>query len=139
MLPDLTHKYYLLGKPKECFNTMKKWNYFKMDEKTGNLGHTVSDLDTLLVDKLDIVRGLCGFPFKITSGYRTPLENKQVGGVNGSAHTKRLAVDIACTDASKRMSIVGNAWNNGFIGIGINKTYIHLDVDSTQNKRIWLY
>ena len=137
-LPDLTHKYYLLGKPKECFNTMK-WKHFTLEENTGSLGHTIADLDTNLVDKLDNLREICGFPFKINSGYRTVAENKAVGGVDGSAHTKRLAVDIACTDAIKRLAIVGNAFNNGFIGIGINKTYIHLDIDSSQNRRIWLY
>jgi len=116
-----------------------RWKYFNKDEGTGSLGYKISDLDPILVDKLDIVRGLCGFPFKINSGYRTEAENKAVGGVDGSAHTKRLAVDIACTDATKRLTIVGNAWNNGFVGIGIASSFIHLDIDSSLSRRIWLY
>lgn len=118
---------------------MPKWKYFKLTEKTGSLGHTVADLDKNLVDKLDIVRGLCGFPFKINSGYRTVAENSRVGGVSGSAHTKRLAVDIACTDSSKRLTIIEHALNNGFIGIGIHGKYVHLDLDTTKKRRIWLY
>lgn len=137
-LPDLTHKYYLLGKPKDCFKTMKTWKYFKLEEKTGSLGHTVKELDATLVDKLDELRGICGFPFIITSGYRTINENKEVGGVAGSAHTKRLAVDIACTDSSKRMKIVGEAYRMGFVGMGIDKEFVHLDIMEGK-KRIWLY
>lgn len=137
-LPDLTHKYYLLGTPKDCFKTMKTWKYFRLSEKTGSLGHTVADLDTRLVDKLDELRGVCGFPFHITSGYRTPEENKKVGGVAGSAHTQRLAVDIACTDSNKRIKIVGEAYKMGFIGIGIDKNFVHLDI-ADGKQRIWLY
>lgn len=116
-----------------------RWKYFKLEEGTGSLGYKVKDLDPTLVDKLDIVRGLCGFPFKINSGYRTPAENNAVGGVDGSAHTKRLAVDIACTDANKRLIIVGEAYKMGFIGIGISSTFCHLDLDSSLSRRIWLY
>ena len=120
-------------------NTTSRWKHFKMTEKTGSLGHTVSELDPNFVDKLDELREICGFPFKITSGYRTVEENKKVGGVAGSAHTRKIGVDIACTDAEKRMIIVGNAWNNGFIGIGVNSVYIHLDFDTSNKRRIWLY
>lgn len=88
---------------------------------------------------LDNLREICGFPFVITSGYRTEEENKLVGGVAGSSHTKRLAVDISCSDAGKRIKIVGEAYENGFIGIGIDKTFVHLDIDTSFVKRIWLY
>lgn len=140
-LPDNTHKYFLDGTPEKCLEDFKtmNWKYFKLTEKTGSLGHTVADLNKSLVDKLDILRGICGFPFNITSGYRTEEENKDVGGVEGSAHTKRLAVDIACSDAYKRMKIVGEAYKMGFMGIGIDKNFVHLDIDSEHDRRIWLY
>ena len=118
---------------------MKNWNHFTLEELTGSLGHTIADLNTNLVDKLDLLREKCGFALICNSGYRTVSENKAVGGVDGSAHTKRLAVDIACTDAQKRIKIVGEAYALGFIGIGINKTYVHLDIDDTYKQRIWLY
>lgn len=140
MLPDLTHKYYLLGEPKDCFKTMKTWKYFKLNEKTGSLGHTVADLDTKLVDMLDELRGICGFPFIITSGYRTPEENAKIkGSVAGSAHTKRLAVDILCTDSKKRIKIIGEAYLMGFVGIGADKQFVHLDIDTSEKQRVWLY
>ena len=148
---DNTHKYFLLETPEKCLEDftnlpiitpnlpINRWKHFKMTEKTGSLGHTVSELDPNFVDKLDELREICGFPFKITSGYRTVEENKKVGGVAGSAHIKRLAVDIACTDDTKRMKVIGEAYKLGFIGIGSHKLYIHLDLDSSKNKRNWLY
>lgn len=140
-LIDNTHKYFLEGKPEKCLEDfkIKTWKYFKLTEKTGSLGHTVADLDTKLVDMLDELRGICGFPFRITSGYRTVAENAKVGGKPNSAHIKRLAVDIACTDSKKRIKIVGEAYKMGFIGIGIDKSFVHLDIDSSENRRIWLY
>lgn len=120
--------------------TMKKWKYFKLTEKTGSLGHTVADLDTNLVDKLDIVRGLCGFPFKINSGYRTVTENKNVGGVSGSAHTKRKSVDISVTDSVKRFKIIKFALSNGINRIGVAKDFIHLDIsEDLPPNVIWTY
>jgi len=144
-LPDNTHKYFLAGTPEKCLEDFKKeeetetWKYFKLTEKTGSLGHTVADLDPTLVDKLDELRGLCGFPFIITSGYRTPEENARVGGIAGSAHTKRLAVDVLCNDSSKRRKIERHALENGFIGIGFDKVYVHLDLDNSKEERTWIY
>lgn len=140
-LTDNTHKYFLEGKPEKCLEDfkIKTWKYFKLKEKTGSLGHTVADLDTRLVDILDKMREECGFPFTITSGYRTVEENKLVGGVAGSAHIKRLAVDIKLTNPSRRLPIVESALKNGIIGIGIHKDFTHLDIDDTKDKRIWIY
>ena len=139
-LQDNTHKYFIEGKPEKCLEDfkVKTWKYFKLSEKTGSLGHTVADLDTKLVDMLDELRGICGFPFKITSGYRTVAENAKVGGVDESSHTKRLAVDISCTDSNRRVKIVCEAYKMGFIGIGIDKNFVHLDIASGK-QRIWLY
>lgn len=141
-LLDNTHKYFLEGKPEKCLEDfkMKTWKYFKLNEKTGSLGHTVADLDTKLVDMLDKLRGICGFPFVITSGYRTPSENAKIkGSVAGSAHTKRLAVDILCTDSKKRIKIIGEAYLMGFVGIGADKEFVHLDINTSDKQRVWLY
>ena len=116
------------------------WKYFKLTESTGSNGHTVAELNKELVDKLDIVRGECGFPFVINSGYRTPAENALLkDSVTDSAHTLRLAVDIKCIDSTKRMKIVSSAFLHGFKRIGIANTYIHLDLDKNKPNSIWLY
>lgn len=139
-LTDNTHKYFLEGKPEKCLEDfkIKTWKYFKLTEKTGSLGHTVADLDPTLVDKLDELRDICGFPFKINSGYRTVEENKKVGGIKDSAHIQKKAVDIACTDDTKRMKIIGEAYKMGFVGIGSDKLYVHLDI-ADGKQRNWLY
>jgi hypothetical protein len=119
---------------------IKTWKYFKLTESTGSNGHTVAELNKELVDKLDIVRDICGFPFVINSGYRTVKENSLLkDSVTDSAHTLRLAVDIKCTDSTKRMKIVSSAFLNGFKRMGIAPTYIHLDLDQNKPNSIWLY
>ena len=50
----------------------------------------------LTANKLECVRKVLGFPIIITSGYRCPALNTQVGGSPTSAHTKGLAVDFHC-------------------------------------------
>jgi hypothetical protein len=47
-----------------------------------------------LAGELQIVRDLYGKAMPVTSGYRCPVVNKAVGGVNNSAHAKGLAADI---------------------------------------------
>jgi len=116
------------------------WKYFKLTESTGSNGHTVSELNKGLVDKLDIVRGECGFPFIINSGYRTPTENSLLkDSVKDSSHILRLAVDIKCIDSTKRMKIISSAFLHGFKRIGIHSQYIHLDLDNSKSSSIWLY
>ncbi|KQC10526.1 MAG: peptidase M15, partial [Candidatus Cloacimonas sp. SDB] len=57
-----------------------------------------SNISANLVLKLDLARELAETPFIITSGYRCPKHNREVGGVKDSAHVKGLAVDIAVPD-----------------------------------------
>ena len=47
-------------------------------------------------NKLELVRKVLAHPIIITSGYRCPALNTQVGGSPTSAHTKGLAVDFHC-------------------------------------------
>ncbi len=56
-----------------------------------------------LVFMLDLARSLAGIPFNISSGYRCKKHNKQVGGVNNSAHVTGLAVDIEVPDSVSRL------------------------------------
>ena len=50
----------------------------------------------LTANKMECVRKVLGFPIIITSGYRCPALNTQVGGSPTSTHTKGLAVDFHC-------------------------------------------
>ena len=117
----------------------KTWRYFKLTEKTGTYG-TIADLLPELVDKLDEARHIAGVPFKITSGYRNPKHNAQVGGVDDSTHTTKEAVDIACTDSAIRWKIINALIQVGFNRIGVAKNFIHADISKTKPQNvIWTY
>lgn len=56
--------------------------------------NSLDNMLELIVNCLQPVRELLGAPMIITSGYRNPLVNRLVGGVNSSQHTKGQAVDF---------------------------------------------
>ena len=58
-------------------------------------GSGKTKMSTEFIHKLDRIRERAGFPFIITSGYRTDSHNAAVGGVSNSSHKKGLAVDIS--------------------------------------------
>jgi hypothetical protein len=92
-------------------------------------------MDRDLIDKLEELRTRCGFPFIVTSGYRTPSYNATVPGASrNSAHTRGLAVDISIIDSNQRFMIVFHAIHIGFNRIEIGtkrdiKLWVHLDID----------
>ena len=50
-----------------------------------------------LLSKVNIIRHAYGKPLLVTSGYRSPEFNRQVGGAPKSNHVKAAAIDIkAC-------------------------------------------
>ena len=54
----------------------------------------VVSMTTLINECLDPVRELYGKPITVTSGFRCPMLNKAVGGVNSSQHVKGEAADL---------------------------------------------
>jgi hypothetical protein len=91
--------------------------------------------------KLDTIRDECGFPFRIVSGLRTKKENDALkDAVSDSAHLSGLAADIHCVDSTKRMRMFDVARKHGIARIGIGRTFVHLDIDSTKPKEVlWHY
>lgn len=117
-------------------------SYFKDSEfvnpkDTESVGKTVKPE---LIAMLNKAREIAGNPWKVNSGLRSPAYNKQVGGVAGSAHVRGLAADISATTGAKKFEVVKSAIEAGFTRIGIAKTFIHLDIDSTKPQNtIFLY
>ena len=46
------------------------------------------------MQKLNDLRAVCGFPFIVTSGFRTKAYNDKIGGAKRSMHLFGKAVDI---------------------------------------------
>jgi len=101
--------------------------------------HTgLNDMSPAFIHKLDDLREACGFPFKVTSGYRDrthPVEAKKPAP---GMHTKGIAADIAVDFSDRRYILVQEALKAGFTGIGIAKTFVHLDTRNT-TPVIWTY
>jgi uncharacterized protein YcbK (DUF882 family) len=122
---------------------LKHFNFEEFDCPTlEGSGLPTSDGGKMCIDllhKLDEAREIAGVPFKITSGYRTPKHNLDVGGRVGSSHIKGLAVDIACTNSDHRQKILTALIKVGFCRIGVGKSFIHSDIDNDKPNAIWLY
>ena len=55
------------------------------------------NIEALVDNVLDPARRVFGGPVSVSSGYRCPKHNAEVGGVSGSQHLKGEAADICCS------------------------------------------
>ena len=110
------------------------WHYFLEDEVKG--------LDKEFVALLDNARHIANVPFIISSGYRTPEHNADVGGVNNSAHCTGHAIDLVVNDNMVAGSILKGLYSVGLTRIGLyfikgfdgvmSWSHIHVDNDKTK-------
>ncbi len=87
-------------------------------------------MDANFLFKLDTLRAMCGFPFQITSSWRSPEKNKAVGGAVNSMHLQGRAVDIFCDSNVRRFTIIRAATQMG-LTVGIMPNAIHIDDRTT--------
>ena len=94
-----------------------------------------SGVDTFcLAPKLRVaiagIEGRFGRKVVVTSGYRNPFHNADVGGADNSYHTKCMAADIFIPGVSKR-DLIATAYRNDLVGgLGCypGRNFIHIDV-----------
>ena len=91
-----------------------------------------------LVQKLEQVRIDYGSPMHINSGIRCLKHNTEIGSRNTSSHIKGLAADIDCTGMGQRYKLLPILIKH-FKRVGINKIFIHVDVDSDKPNGIFVY
>lgn len=117
-----------------------KLRYFDTSEFDCPIAGQGDKMDKNFLELLDEARHIASTPFRITSGYRCPEHNKNVGGVPGSSHTKFVACDIHCDDSARRYLIVSALLKAGITRVGISHNFIHadMDLDKPQNL-IWTY
>lgn len=97
------------------------------------------DMQEDFLEAIDLARDSSGVPFTITSGYRCEKHNKEVGGIEGSAHTKGYASDISITSSETRCKAL-RAILLHFSRVGISKSFIHVDMDPEKPSNVlWLY
>ena len=101
-----------------------------------------NEISDRLLLKLDLLRARCGFPFVITSGYRSkdhPIEAKKE---TPGTHAQGIAADIKVSTAQQRYTLVEEAIKMGFGGIGIHSVFVHVDmrsIDGNKSPVMWLY
>lgn len=89
--------------------------------------HTGRDnMDPAFLDRLQALRTTIGIPFHITSGFRDPTHPAEARKGQPGAHAMGRAADVAA-DGSLKFLILKHAIPLGFTGIGVAKTFIHLD------------
>ena len=104
----------------------------------------VEKVEHLVLCVLDPLRELWGLPIRVTSGYRCPELNEEVGGVEDSYHMEGCAADISATDPTRNVELMSLIRAMQLIGrialtecyLGPKAKYIHIALD---RKRIDTY
>ena len=113
------------------------FKYFRKEEfdcqVTGN-----NEMKDEFIHKLDELREACGFPFVISSGYRDPSHPIEARKAKAGTHAQGIAADIAVSGGAERYKIVSEAMRLGFTGVGVAKTFIHVDIRET-TPVVWEY
>lgn len=86
-------------------------------------------VEPAMVERLQVLRQALGKPIKVTSGYRCPTHNKNVGGATQSRHMQGQAADIT-VDGMSPLQVSQAADKVGFGGIGIylKSGFTHCDI-----------
>lgn len=86
-----------------------------------------------LVKVLQKIRSHFGKAVTITSAYRTPAKNKACGGTAYSQHLYGMAADIKVKGVTpKKVAAYAEKLLPNSGGIGIYKTFTHIDVRKTK-------
>lgn len=113
------------------------YKYFDISEfrcrETGE-----NDMQPEFIHMLDELRERCEFSFNVTSGYRSVLHTAERNKEKGGTHTQGIAADIAVANGEQRMKIVKEALDMGFGGIGVARTFVHVDMRTT-TPVMWTY
>ncbi len=100
-------------------------NFTKKEAVCPCCGYLVED--QRFIKKLQALRDELALPMKINSWFRCINHNDKKKGKKSSYHLQGRAVDIKCGNSIYRRRIIALGIKYGFGGIGIYKSFIHLD------------
>tara|TARA_B110000858_G_scaffold58223_1_gene67814 strand:+ start:4964 stop:5314 length:351 start_codon:yes stop_codon:yes gene_type:complete len=116
---------------------MSNYKYFKTEDfdcqETGE-----NEMSPEFIHKLDELREACGFPFYITSGYRSPSHSIEAKKAKPGQHAMGIAADVKVSGGAQRRDLVKKAMILGFGGVGVAKGFIHVDIRDT-TPVLWVY
>lgn len=99
--------------------------------------NSLDNMLNLIYYCLQPARELLGAPIIITSGYRNPLVNRLVGGVNSSQHTKGQAADFTVSGItpSQIISIIKTSKIEFDQLINEYDKWVHISYNKGKNRR----
>ena len=112
------------------------YKHFELNEFVCNCGCGRNLIDEEFVFLLDRLRGVCGFPFFVTSGYRCPAHNLAVCSTSNN-HVLGKAADIVIKSDRNRFDFIKNAIGLGFWRIGVYHSFIHVDI-MQKPRALWI-
>ena len=87
---------------------MSDFKYFKIEDfdclETGE-----NEMSTEFIERLDGLRSVCGFPFIVTSGYRSPNHSIEAKKETPGQHAQGIAADIKVVGGAQRRLLVEKA------------------------------
>lgn len=91
------------------------------------------DMDACFLSRLDKARERAGIPFVLNCAYRSADWDKEKGRSGKGAHTEIpcKCVDIRCSTSQNRLKIIKALLDEGFVRIGIGKTFVHVDASES--------
>lgn len=108
---------------------------FKVKEFACTDGSDPIFIDSELVSVLQKIRTHFGKSVTITSAYRTPTKNKACGGTAYSQHLYGKAADIKISGVTpKKIAAYAEKLLPNKGGIGIYKSFVHIDVRATKSR-----
>lgn len=119
-----------------------KIKHFKKSEFTCKCGCNRNEMNEEFMLTLDAIREDAGVPMAINSGYRCPEHDVAEGGKGN--HPSGKAADVATPSSRARFLIHSAAVEAGIRRIGIDRTFLHLDMcnaadDDAPEEVEWLY
>lgn len=114
---------------------------FDSKDRDGSGVGTHKFMDARVVLAIDEIREIRGKKINLNSAYRTSAHNKAVKGAPHSAHLNGLALDVDTIGWTERerIDLILYARQKGFTGIGIAKTFIHIDMKNRGHLASWIY